>query len=115
MTMPLDLVFVRHGESEGNVAFGHSHRGDVSHFTPGFLARHSSRWRLTERGVVQARTAGEWLRSHVGAAFDRHYVSDYLRALETAAHLALPDALWYREFYLRERDWGIFDLMSWQQ
>jgi NAD+ kinase len=115
MTMPLDLVLVRHGESEGNVAYGMSRRGDPSHFTPEFLARHSSKWRLTDRGRQQAGVAGEWLRRHVAPSFDRYYVAEYLRAMETAAHLGFPDASWRCEFFLRERDWGVFDVMSFQE
>src|SRR5262249_38727745 len=114
MTMPLDLVLVRHGESEGNVAFGYSKRGDTRHFTPEFLARHSSKWRLTDRGREQARAAGVWLRENLAPSFDRYYTAEYLRAMETAAHLGFEDAAWYCEFYLRERDWGVFDVMSFQ-
>ena len=33
---PLELVFVRHGESEGNVAVKAAERGDTSYFTPEF-------------------------------------------------------------------------------
>jgi len=40
---------------------------------------------------------------------DRFYVSDYIRAKETAAYLALPDAEWRVEFYLRERDQALMD------
>jgi NAD+ kinase len=115
MTLPLDLALVRHGESEGNVAYGLSRHGDDRHFTPEFLARHSSKWRLTPRGTEQARAAGDWLRRHVAPTFDRYYVAEYLRAMETAAHLGFPDAGWRCEFYLRERDWGVFDLLSWQE
>jgi NAD+ kinase len=115
MTMPLDLVLVRHGESEGNVAFGKSRQGDDSHFTQAFLARHSSHWRLTPCGAEQARAAGAWLRSNVTESFDRYYVSEYLRAMETAGHLGFDKADWLCEFYLRERDWGVFDLMSFEE
>jgi NAD+ kinase len=115
MTMPLDLVLVRHGESEGNVAFGKSRLGDDSHITPEFLSRHSSRWRLTPQGARQAEAAGDWLRRNIAESFDRYYVSEFLRAMETAAHLGFPDAEWLSEFYLRERDWGIFDLMSFEE
>jgi NAD+ kinase len=115
MTLPLDLVLVRHGESEGNVAYGLSRRGDDRHFTPEFLARHSSKWRLTENGQGQARAAGAWLREHVAPSFDRYFVAEYLRAMETAAHLGFADAAWRCDFYLRERDWGVFDLMTYQE
>jgi NAD+ kinase len=112
MTMPIDLVLVRHGESEGNVVYARARLGDHGLFTPAFQSRHSSRWRLTRRGVEQARVAGAWLRQHVAGAFDRYYVSEYLRAMETAGHLGFDQATWFPEFYLRERDWGAFDLLS---
>ncbi|MBU0625059.1 histidine phosphatase family protein [Patescibacteria group bacterium] len=110
--MPIDLVLVRHGESEGNVANKLSRRGDDSAFTEDFLRRHSSTWRLTERGLEQARQAGEWIRKNIGDHFDRYYVSEYVRAKETAARLGLPTAKWYCEYYLRERDYGLIDVMT---
>src|SRR4051794_35308212 len=116
MTMPIDLVLVRHGESEGNYAYGLSYRGDQRYFEPGspFLNRPGVQWRLTDQGRRQATVAGEWLRKQMGF-FDRCYVSEYLRAMETAAYLNIPDAEWYCDFYLRERDWGKFDVMSYDQ
>jgi NAD+ kinase len=115
--MPLDLVLVRHGESEGNYAYGLSYKGDHRHFAPGspFLERHGSRWRLTDRGREQAEVAGEWIRRNIAPAFDRYYAAEYLRAMETAAHLGFHDAEWFCEFYLRERDWGKFDVMPIEQ
>src|ERR1700722_19538710 len=100
MTMPLDLVLVRHGESEGNYAYGLSYQGDHRHFAPGapFLQRHGSKWRLTERGRQQAQITGAWLRAHVAAEFDRYCTAEYLRAMETAVHLGFPEARWYCEF-----------------
>jgi NAD+ kinase len=112
MTMPIDLVLVRHGESEGNVARRFSVAGDNSVFTDEFCSRHNSRFRLTDRGREQARAAGSWLKQNFGEKFDRYLVSGYLRAMETAALLELPDALWYQDFYLRERDMGLFEIMS---
>jgi NAD+ kinase len=115
--MPVDLVLVRHGESEGNYAYGLSYRGDHRYFEPGspFLQRHGSKWRLTEQGRQQAVTAGAWLRTNVAHVFDRYYAAEYLRAMETAGHLGFAEARWYCEFYLRERDWGKFDVMSIEQ
>src|SRR6476469_2760454 len=105
MTMPIDLVLVRHGESEGNVIFRKAAAGDHSHVNEAFLNRHSSRWRLTDLGVRQAHAAGRWLRQNVAEAVDRYYVSEYLRAMETAGHLGFHPARWHSEFFLRERDW----------
>ncbi len=112
MTMPLDLILVRHGESEANVALERSRQGDHSAFTPEYRRRHTSAQRLTRRGVEQAGAAGVWIRENIGLHFDRYYTSEYLRSIETAALLELPGAEWYREFYLRERDWGEFDYIS---
>ncbi len=115
MPLPLDLVLVRHGESEGNVASRRTLAGDNSCFTPEFLARHSSQWRLTDRGVRQAEAAGAWIRENLWTDFDRYYVSEYLRAKETAAHLGLPEAVWFSDFYLRERDRGDWDVITYEE
>jgi NAD+ kinase len=112
MTMPIDLVLIRHGESEGNAARRCSAAGDNAVFTEEFCRRHNSRFRLTDRGREQARLAGTWLKENFRDRFDRYLVSGYLRAMETAGLLDLPDAAWYQEFYLRERDMGLFEIMS---
>ncbi|HVT74952.1 MAG TPA: histidine phosphatase family protein [Candidatus Paceibacterota bacterium] len=109
--MPKNLILVRHGQSEGNVASGLSHHGDHSAFTEAFKDRHGSTWRLSKKGREQALSAGKYLKQ-LGIVFDRHYVSEYLRAMETASLLDIPDAEWYVDFYLRERDWGEMEVMS---
>ncbi len=109
--MPRHLVLVRHGESEGNVANRRSRQGDNSAFTDAFRNRHSSQWRLTDRGREQAIAAGAWIRANYPEGFGRKYSSEYLRAMETAAMLGLPGN-WYVDFYLRERDWGQLDVMT---
>lgn len=115
MTLPVDLVLVRHGQSEGNAAKRLSEAGDHSAFTREFLDRHSASLRLTDKGREQARMAGEFLRKEFfadGRGFDRYYVSEYLRAKETAGLLDLPGAEWYCDFNLTERDWGDMDICS---
>lgn len=107
-----DLVLIRHGESEGNVARQRSLDGDHSLFVGEFQHRHSSNWRLTDRGREQAAAAGDWLKRNNLAHFDRYLVSEYLRAMETAGRMALPGARWFAEMLIRERDWGQMDLMS---
>jgi broad specificity phosphatase PhoE len=58
-----------------------------------FLRRHSSKWRLTDLGRQQAEAAGKWLRENFpGKSFDRFYVSEYIRCMETAARLDIPHA-----------------------
>jgi len=110
--MPLDLLLVRHGESEGNLADQMDQRGDQSAYTPAFRERHSSLYRLTDLGREQARIAGAWIQRDIGERFDRYLTSEYVRAMETAALLGLPGALWQTEFYLRERDAGLLDALA---
>ena len=111
-----ELVLVRHGESEGNVAYQRSKMGDASMYSGEFLRRHSGQWRLTDQGIEQAEAAGAWLRAHYPEGFERLYVSEYLRAKETAGHLNLPPGgasgdpkkahMWFAELVLREREFG---------
>lgn len=112
MTMPIDLVLLRHGQSEGNYANILARQGDDSLFTPDFVSRHSSTWHLTPLGVKQAKIAGQWIKNNIYSRFDRYYVSEYARALETAANTDFPKAEWMVEFYLRERDRGWLDVSS---
>ena len=111
--MPIDLVLVRHGQSEGNAAKRLSEKGDDTGYAA-LKDRHTRSFRLSERGREQAQTAGKWLLGEFyteGRAFDRYITSEYSRAMETAALLGLPDASWFRNFYLTERDWGDLELM----
>ncbi len=109
MSLPINLILVRHGESEGNVATRASENGDNSFFTSDFLNRHSRTFRLTDRGISQAKSAGEWLRKNIPFRLEYHYVSDYMRAKETAYYLSLEEAMWRSEFQLRERDMALMD------
>lgn len=112
MGMPNDMLLVRHGDSELNAANRLSRNGDHSAFTPEFKARHSSDLLLTDRGLWQPTKAGAWIKVNVGLYFDRYVVSDYYRSRQTAALLELPDAQWFSEVYLRERDRGDMDIVS---
>jgi broad specificity phosphatase PhoE len=108
--VPIDLILVRHGQSEGNAAKRASEDDDQCFsYTEEFLGRHSREFRLTDLGIRQARAAGGWLRANVPMPLDRFYVSDYIRAKETAVHLELANALWRVEFHLRERDHALMD------
>ncbi|OII78273.1 phosphoglycerate mutase family protein [Cryptosporidium andersoni] len=105
--MPVDLVLVRHGQSEGNLAQRLARQGELQQWTDEFRRRHNSLYRLTDRGRTQARIAGEYIRTNIGATFDKYFTSEYVRAMETAAMLGLPNSLWNTDIYLRERDRGI--------
>lgn len=108
--MPRNLVLVRHGESEGNIAGKRSKAGDNSHYTPEFRRRHSSTWRLTDLGIEQAKAAGRWLQDNLTFTITRQYTSEYVRAMETAYYLDRTGT-WYVDFNLRERDRGVTDVM----
>lgn len=113
--LPIDIVLVRHGESEGNLAQAYSKKGDDSLWTPDFSMRHTSNYRLTDRGRKQAQIAGEYIKKNIYEQFDNYYVSEYTRAQETAAILQFPNAKWHCEFYLREQDKGILGGKSHQE
>lgn len=114
--MPLDLIFVRHGESQGNAAMAAARRGDESHFTEKYVTTPGRLWRLTPSGVEQARCAGAWLQSEIDAgAFHGHarfYVSPLVRTRETAGHLGLREARWRLNRSIRERDWGEIETVT---
>jgi broad specificity phosphatase PhoE len=115
LEMPVDLVLVRHGAAEGNLAFAESRKGNNDFFTPQFMETHESKWRLTREGRRQAGVTGRWLRRRVGAHFDRCVASEYVRALETAALLDLPNAHWERDVFLRERNFGQLSSLSYRE
>jgi len=112
MSYPMNLVLIRHGESEGNRSNWFSRHGDNRYFTPEHLARHSAWWHLTELGIKQAEVTGEWLRKNNLHHFDHHIVSSHVRAIETASYLGLDDALWDVRYELRERDFGLVDVLA---
>lgn len=111
MVLPIDMYFVRHGQSEGNVANKRSRAGNNSDFTEEFRNRHSSTWRLSDLGIDQALAARDWFKNEEQVYFDRYTSSSYLRAMETAALLGLPNAEWKTDYYLRERYWGQLDIL----
>lgn len=114
MALPIDLVVVRHGKSEGNAAKRLYEAG--AEFPDINTGRHTAQFRLTDQGREQAIKAGEYLRQvllpSLGGNFDRFLVSPYNRAKETAALLGLPDAKWFVDNYLHERDWGELESCS---
>ncbi len=111
MTLPLNLVLVRHGQSEGNDANQRSREGDNSAFTDQFLNQHSQYWKLTQTGKSQAQHAGMWIKRNIEFNFDRFYVSEYDRAMQTAGLLEIKGAQWSPKISLRERDRGEIDVV----
>lgn len=115
MTMPVDLVLVRHGESEQNLANRAAKSGDPSLFTEEYRNRHASQHRLTAAGRQQAIMTGQWLRRNGLGQFDARFVSEFIRAQETAGLLQLDGPDWVLNAQLREREWGDLETLSWEE
>ncbi len=117
-SLPLDLVLVRHGQSEANVVQKREKEIDaaVANGESGveplpeaveIFARHDSHQRLTGAGRDQAARAGAWLAENAlrPGDFTGRFVSPYNRTLETAVLLD-PETTWTPDARLVERDWG---------
>lgn len=112
MSMPQDLVLIRHGQSEANVRQRASRKGDNSLFTEDLVTVPDRSWRLTEMGATQARSIGYYLKEQFPQGFDRYIVSPFIRTRETAANLGLSRADWEENRIIRERSWGEVDGLS---
>ncbi len=124
MVMPRTLTLVRHGESESNAVKRAAENGAAHPREAALMETHTSRRRLTERGIKQATLAGEWLRNYFEKEAEqrnerpyekvRGYVSPYIRAMETAGHLRLPIS-WWADARLTERNWGDLDQLTYEE
>ncbi len=113
MGMPKNLFLVRHGESEGNLVHKKFRETkNESFFTDEFLGLHESQYALTKRGVRQAKEAGVWFKKNGFLNFNRTIVSNNVRAMQTAAYLNLNNPLWMIDHNLRERDEGLFNVIT---
>jgi broad specificity phosphatase PhoE len=109
--LPRNLVYVRHGQSQRNLAGKQAYEhGDMALFEE-IINRPSSLALLTPEGEDQARATGAWLREQ-NFNFGRYYTSSYLRAKQTAGLLNLPGSHWFIENNLRERSGGIMEDMT---
>lgn len=104
MGWPKLLVFVRHGESEGNVLSV----DERAKFECGTNA-----YPLTERGRRQAKITGEYLRNRFGK-FDVYYTSYYCRTHETL-EIMYPEAHVYEDSRLAESQRGIWNALTNQE
>ncbi len=114
--MPARLVFIRHGQSEANIIQRAVKRGQLTAFPPKFLDTPDREFRLSALGQAQAKTTGAWLRAQYPEGFDIIYVSDHVRAQETAGLLCLA-AGWNNaqirvDPQLGERNWGRFSELT---
>lgn len=116
--LPQNLILIRHGESEGNLIVHKTRNNDNSLYDPKMENAHTSFWRLSERGVVQAQQTGEWLKNNtflenINKRIQpiNFYVSDYIRAIETAYELNLENVCWQITSEVRERMYGDIDFL----
>lgn len=114
MSMPIDLVFVRHGQSEANI-IQKADRQSIAH--PAFEQvndRPDWRQRLSIKGIKQAQIAKDWIDEHLGGvgSFDGRYVSPFLRTRETAAYIGgLDTGEWTVDDRIVERGWGVYGIV----
>jgi broad specificity phosphatase PhoE len=121
LKMPRTLTLVRHGESESNAVKRFAEKGTPHPNEKALYRTHTSRRRLTAKGVKQALCAGEWLRTHFQQEALRRgekpyeklrgFFSPYARAMETGGHLGLP-ITWLPDDRLSERNWGDLDQLT---
>lgn len=106
-TMPKNLIFIRHGESQANEKY--EKIKDLLHATDDDVTYPDREWGLTQKGIYQAKRLGRFLNKNFNINFTNFYVSPYLRARQTAAYLNLYNAKWQPRRELRERSWGDID------
>lgn len=111
MVMPVDLVLIRHGQSEANIVHEESMRNPEYVVPADFSKTHDSLKRLSPLGHEQAKAAGEWLRNNNLTDFDQYFVSPHKRACQTAGLLNI-DGRWKKDDRWRERDWGEYSIVD---
>lgn len=119
MSMPLELVMVRHGQSEANTAQRLDKAGKRHERAEEIYDRVDWQQRLSKEGVQQAVVAGQWIERNIRGGvkgFDIKLVSPYLRTRETAAHLGGVGAEgWRIDDRIVERYWGAFGRLNLEQ
>jgi broad specificity phosphatase PhoE len=116
MTLPLEIVFVRHGQSEANVVhkLDKEDRGENPYLST-VNKRPDWQQRLSGKGINQAKHAGQWIRDNLGGveSFDARYVSPFLRTRETAAYIGgLGVGEWTVDDRVAERSWGVYGTVA---
>lgn len=111
MVMPVDLILIRHGQSEANIVHEESMRNPNYVVPVDFSKTHDSLKRLSPLGHEQAKAAGEWLKEHNLTQFDQYFVSPHKRACQTAGLLDI-NGRWKKDDRWRERDWGEYSIVD---
>ena len=109
-TQPMEIVMIRHGQSEANVVQQAEKHGEIPPDLEKVYARHDFEHHLTQRGVVQAKAARAVLVQNglEPEGFDECYVSPFVRTQETAAYIGNGLVDWLPEVRIIERDWGLY-------
>jgi broad specificity phosphatase PhoE len=105
MLVPVDLLLVRHGESESNWSQRQLKKNRPDLVPAAYYTTPDSAFRLTRLGRLQAEQTGAWIRERSGVCLSVGYASPFARAAETAALLGLPVS-WEWDELLAERSWG---------
>lgn len=106
MAMPKNLILVRHGYSEANELQTFNTRLYEESVTIPDRA-----WRLTNKGIQQAKAIGTIFTDGRLAQIDSFFVSPYRRTIETAGHMNISKANWELMRSIRERSWGDIDTL----
>ena len=118
--LPQRLILIRHGESEGNLIVHNTRDDDDSLYEESMKDDHTVSWRLSKKGIEQAKQTGNWLKENTFLSdnpwndqliFKEFYVSDYARAIETAYELGLENPHWIITPEVRERMYGDIDFL----
>src|ERR1700758_327721 len=111
MAMPIDLVFVRHGQSEANIVQVADKDGFAHEMHEQVNERPDWEQRLSRLGIQQAHKAKGGNDRNLGGAgsFAFRYFSPFLRARAPAAYIGgLDCGDWIIEDRMVERSWGIY-------
>lgn len=106
MAMPKNLILIRHGYSEANELQSCNNRLIEESVTIPDRA-----WRLTDKGIQQAKAIGTIFTDGRLAQIDSFFVSPYRRTIETAGHMNISKANWKLMRSSRERSWGDIDTL----
>jgi broad specificity phosphatase PhoE len=111
---PESLWLIRHGESTANVA---RHKAEAENsLTIDFIGREMD-IPLSDAGVQQSIAAGRWFKFQP-AKPTLIFTSPYLRTFETARFIAenakLENVEIVQDERIREREFGIFDRLTWR-
>jgi len=109
---PLNLILIRHGESEGNFAKMKALNENNNEIYEKLENRKSPFYRLTKTGREQIEYTRRWFKKNIKFEIENFYCSEYIRALETALLLDIENVNWETNTYLREKDNGILSGLS---